>query len=107
MPRFDSVHADVDLGLGWRRACHLFAQKEIRVVAQMLGGVDGIMIRDRDQIHAAPLQRLIHGLRFVVTLAAETVKSGNVAHTRMPRMDVQIAPHASLYTAMRYSQLNC
>ena len=107
MPLFDAVHADVDLGARRRGTGDLFAQEEIGIAAEMLGGVDGIVIGDRHQIHAAPLQSLIHRLRIVVALAAETMKSGNVAHTRMPRMDVQVAPHASLYTAIRYNQLNC
>ena len=55
MPLFDAVDADVDLGAGWRAAGHFFAQEEIGIVAKMFGGVDRIMIGDRDQIHAAPL----------------------------------------------------
>src|SRR5580698_4583154 len=73
----------------------------------MFGSVDGIVVGDRHQIHAAPLQSPINGFRIVVALAAETMKSRDVAHTRMPRMDMQIASHASLYPAIRYSQLNC
>src|SRR5580658_1249812 len=73
----------------------------------MFGRVDGIVVGDRHQIHTAPLQSLINGFRIVVALAAETMKSRDVAHTRMPRMDMQIASHASLYRAIRYSQLNC
>ncbi len=78
------------------RARHFFAQEEIGIAAKMLGGVDGIVIGDRHQIHAAPLQRLVHGLRFVVALAAETMEPGYVAHARVTRMDVQIAPHGPL-----------
>src|SRR5580704_12837644 len=73
----------------------------------MFGSVDGIVVGDRHQIHTAALQSPINGFRIVVALAAETMKSRDVAHTRMPRMDMQIASHASLYRAIRYSQLNC
>ena len=107
MTLFDAVHAHVDLRARRRGARHLFAQKEIGVVAKMLGGVDGIVIGDRHQIHATPLQGPIDGLRIVVALAAKTVEPGNVAHARVPRMDVQIAPHGPLYPACSYSRLNC
>ncbi len=54
MPLFDAVHADVDLGSRRRGARHFFAQEEIGITAEMFGGVDGIVIGNRHQIHAAP-----------------------------------------------------
>ena len=107
MPLFDAIDADVDLSTRGRGAGHLFAQEEVGIAAQIFAGIDGIVVRNGDQIHAPPLQNLIHGFWIVVALAAKTMKSGDVAHARMPRMDVQIAAHAHLYIALGYNQLNC
>ena len=88
MPLFDAIHAHVDLGLGWRHAGHLFAQEKVGITAEVFGGVDGIVIGDRHQIHAALLQSLVHSFRVVVAFPAEAMESGNVAHARVTRMDV-------------------
>ncbi len=56
MPLFDAVHADMDLGTRRRGARHFFAQEEVGITAKMLGGIDGIVIGYRHQIHSPPLQ---------------------------------------------------
>jgi len=57
MPFGDAIDAHVKAGAAGRFARYFFTQKEIGIAPQGLGGIDGIMIGDRDQIHAAALER--------------------------------------------------
>ena len=66
------------------------------MMPQMLGRIDGVVVGDGNEIHSAPFQSFIDGVGRVVALAAKTVESGYVAHAGVPRMDVEIAPHAYL-----------
>ena len=81
VPEFGEVGAD------------LLAQDEVRQVAEAVqefqSAVDGIVVRNRDQVHSAALGGAIHfeGLRIAVA-AAE--KAQMLRLTRMPGMDVQI-----------------
>jgi hypothetical protein len=92
---FDAVNAGMDLGAARRDAGHFLTQEKIGIAPKFLGRVNRIMIRDRDQVHAAPFQGLINGFRIAITFAANSVHYGDVAHARVPRVNVQIAPHAS------------
>src|SRR3979490_45095 len=92
----DSKGADMDFQPAGSDAGDLFAQEEIRPPAQSFGGIHGIMIGYCDQVHAAPLERLIDGLRVVIAFAADVLEHRNIAHSGMARVDVQIASHAPL-----------
>ncbi len=55
----DVVNAHMELCAAGSLARYFLTQKEIGVTPQSLGGIYGIMIGDRHQIHAAPFERLI------------------------------------------------
>src|ERR1700683_987021 len=98
MPLFDAVAAHMDFSAAGSDAWNFLAQAEVEIVAQYLGSVDGIVIGDCHQVHAAPLEGFINGPRVVVALAADSAQQRDVAHAGVPRVNVQIAPHDPLYS---------
>jgi hypothetical protein len=55
IPLSNAIHAHVDLRLTRSDAGYFFTQEEIGIPSKMVRGINGIMIGDRDQVHAAPL----------------------------------------------------
>ncbi len=80
-------------GAARHAAGDLFAQEEIWVAAQSLGGADGIVVGERDQIHAFALENGVDFPRIVVRFTANALQQGNSAHPRVDGVDVQIAFH--------------
>jgi len=89
----DVVHAHVQFAAAGERASNFFAEEEIRPRAQFLGSPDGIVIGDGHQVHAEPLQFLVNFPRVIVGFPANPAQPRNRAHSRVTRVDVQIAPH--------------
>ena len=55
---------------------------------------DDIVIRDRDKVHAALFQSCVQRARLVVGLQTNAGEHGYRAHSRMHRVNVEVAPHA-------------
>ncbi len=66
----DPVDAGVHLCAAGHRAGDFFAQKEIGIAPQLLNCVDRIVIRDRDEVHAALFQPCIQRVGLVIRLQA-------------------------------------
>ena len=66
LPFGNVINPDVGFGAAWHGAGRLFADKEIRVAAQLFGSADGIVIGQRDQVHAAFAQRGVNVSRSAV-----------------------------------------
>ena len=62
------IDADVDLRPAGHPAGDLFADKEIRMPPQLFGASDGVVVGQRDQVHAALSQRGVDLGRRAVTL---------------------------------------
>ena len=56
---FDAIDAGVHFGSAGHGAGNFFTQKEVGIAPQVLGGVDGIVVGYRYEIHAALFQPLI------------------------------------------------
>ncbi len=67
------------------------------MTAQGFRGVDRIMVRHGDEIHATPLQRFIDFERIVVAFAANPAHHRDRAHSRMTGVNMAIAFHAPFY----------
>ena len=93
-----SIHAGMHLRAARHRAGDFFAQEEVGMMAQLFHGVDRIMIGYRDKIHSPALKSLVKRARIVVRLSANAREHGHCTHTRMDRMDVEVAPHDYVVT---------
>ena len=60
------------------------------------------MIGHRDQIHAAPFQRLVHVERIVIAFAANPLHDRHGTHARVVGVNMQVALHAPLLSAECY-----
>jgi hypothetical protein len=94
----DVIDADMHFAPAWHRDRDFLAEKEIGVVPERLGAIDGIVVRDGDKVHAPLLQGAVSRLGIVVAFPANPLQDRDVAFARISRMDVQIALHASLVT---------
>ena len=93
----DSVHADMEARSATGDAGDFLAQEEIGVAAQRFDGIDGIVIGDGDQIHAALFQERVDLMGVVIAFPADPVEQRDGTHAGVDSVDVQIAPHARLY----------
>jgi hypothetical protein len=66
-------NTDVHCGAARHPAGDLFTEEEIRAGTERLGGIDGIMVGDRNQIHALVFQDAIDLPRIVVGFAANVL----------------------------------
>ncbi len=94
VPLAEVIDAHVEARSAWQDAAHFLAQEEVRQPAQGFGGVNRVMIRHRDQVHAESLQVGVEGERIVITLAANAAEAGKIAHSRVHRVDMQVTAHA-------------
>ena len=78
LPFVDIIDANVHFAAAGHRAGHFLAEKKIGIPAQRLRCVYGIVIGDRNQVHALALQGLINGLGIVVALATNPVEERDV-----------------------------
>jgi hypothetical protein len=89
----DVVDADVHFGAAGHFAGELFADKKIGMLAQWFGAFDGIVIGEREKIHAAALQQGINGAGIAITFAAEISDKGGRTGTGEVRVNMQVASH--------------
>jgi hypothetical protein len=89
----DIVDADVDFVARRHAAGQLFADEEIGVCAKTLGTLDGIVIGEGEEVHAAPREQIVDLLRIVVALATKHSYEGGRASPRVIRVDMQITLH--------------
>jgi hypothetical protein len=89
----DVVHADVDFGAAGHFAGEFFADEKIGVLAQLFGAFDGIVVGEREKIHAAALEQGIHGARITVTFAAKISYKGGRTGSGEVRVNMQVASH--------------
>jgi len=72
----DVVHADVNFGATGHFAGEFFADEKIGVLTQLFGAFDGIVIGEREEIHAAALQQGIDVVGIAITFAAKISGKG-------------------------------
>jgi hypothetical protein len=98
------VNTDVHLCASGGCSADFLTQEEVRIAPQGFGGIDGIVIRNSNQVHAALFQSFVDGAGITVALAANPPEHRYGTHTRMKRMDVQIASHTLLIaeTVLRF-----
>jgi hypothetical protein len=89
----DVVDANVDLGSAGHPAGELFTQEKIRKAAKFFRAFNGIVIGEREEIHAALAQRLINFKRIAVTLTAKFRKERGSAGAGEVRVNMHIASH--------------
>src|SRR6266849_2114575 len=99
----DSINAEMHLRAARHPYGHFLAQEKIRVAAQGLHRVDGVMVGYGYNGHAEALQPLIHFRRVVVGLAANAAQARGVEHSRSNRVNVEVASHCSIL-AQGYEQ---
>src|SRR5438132_511014 len=78
--------------------CHpdfFLSEEEVRVAAQDLCGVDGVMIGYGDDGHAHLLQPVIDFTGVVVGLPANPIQPGDGEHSRGDRMNVKVTAHGA------------
>ena len=92
----DVVDAHVQFGSAGHAAGGFLAEEEIGPRAQRFGSVDGIVVGDGYQVHAQALQFLVNGQGLVVAFPAHAPQKRDGAHSGVPRVNVQVAPHISL-----------
>ena len=63
------------------------------MLAQLFGAFDGIVIVEREKIHAAALQQGKNGAGIAITFAAELSDKGGCARTGEVRVNMQVASH--------------
>ena len=90
----DSIYAGVHFGTARHGAGDFFAQEEVGIAPQIFNGVDGIVICNRDEVHAALFQPFVQRVRLVVRLQTNAGEHGYRTHPRVNRVNVEIAPHA-------------
>jgi hypothetical protein len=86
----------VNLGLARCRAGEFFTQEEVSPMPERFHGLNGVMIRNSYQVHAALFQRVVQVERIAIAFATKAIQERNTAHARMERVDVQIAPHTPM-----------
>jgi hypothetical protein len=89
----DVVDADVDLGSAWHPAGELFTQEKIRQTAKFFRAFNRIVVGKSEEIHAAPVQRLVNVDRIAVTFTAKFGKERGSASTGEVRVNMHIASH--------------
>ena len=94
LPFSDVIDSHVEAGTAGSSARDLFTQKEIGIAPQSFCRIDGIMIGNRDQVHASAFECCVDFQRIVVAFAADAAEQRNRTHSRMNRMHMQIATHA-------------
>jgi hypothetical protein len=87
------VDADVGLGTAGHGASHFFADKEIRITAQIFRAADRVMIGQRDQVHAAFTQHGVNIARSTVAFQKKMAQDSDRQGARVKRVDVQVASH--------------
>src|SRR6266403_6070477 len=89
----DSINAKVHLRAAWQFYGHFLAQEKIRVAAQSLHRIDGVMVGYGYNGHAEALQPLVHLRRVVVGLAANAAQARSVEHSGSNRVNVKVTSH--------------
>ena len=91
----DPINTHVHLGAAGHLNGDLLAEEEVRVAAQDLCGVDGVMIGYGDDGHAHLLQPVIDFTGVVVGLPANPIQPGDGEHSRGDRMNVKVTAHGA------------
>src|SRR5712672_3769729 len=99
----DSINAEMHLRAGRHLHSYFLAQEKIRVAAQSLHRIDGVMVGYGYNGHAEALQPLVHFCRVVVGLAANAAQARGVEHSRSNRVNVEVASHGFIL-GQRYEQ---
>src|ERR1700747_2099820 len=95
----DSVNAQVHQRAARHLYRNFFAEKEIRVPAQDLDGVNRVVVGYGYNGHAEVLEPIIDFRRVVVGLAADPAQDGSVEHSRSNRVNVEVASHANILSS--------
>jgi len=103
VPFGDAVDAEVEFGGAGQGAGYFFAEEKVRVIAEDLRGVDGIMVGDGDDGHAEAFAAVVDGFGVVVGLAAKVADECCVAHPGGFGVDVKVALHGEII-ALGYEQ---
>src|SRR5216684_178569 len=99
----DSVNAQMHQRAAGHLYGHFFAQEKIRVAAQRLHRIDGVVVGYGYNGHAEALEPLIYFRRVVVRLAADAVQDRGVEHSRSNRVNMKVASHGFILSE-RYEQ---
>jgi hypothetical protein len=89
------VNPDVHFGAAGHFTGEFFADKKIRMLAQLLGAFDGIVIGEREKIHAPALQEGVNFLRIAITFAAKLLDKRGSTCSGEVRVNMQVAFHVS------------
>ncbi len=95
LPLGQVIDANVDLGPAGHRASDFLADKEVRVLPQFLGAADGVVVGQRDQVHAALPQRRVDVSRRAVAFQKKMAQDGHGHSARMRGVNVQVAFHGA------------
>src|SRR5258706_14596069 len=99
----DSINAEMHLRAARHFYGYFLAQEKIRVAAQGLHRIDGVMVGYGYNGHAEALQPLVHFRRVFVGLAANASQARGVEHSRSNRVNVKGASHGFIL-ACRYQK---
>ena len=89
----DVEDAEVDLAAAGQLAGDLLAHEGLRERRDLEGPLDGVVVRERDEVHATPAGLLVDGARIGIALVTEVTEHGQVDGPRPSGVDVQIAAH--------------
>lgn len=87
------VNTNVNFRAARHPARQLLAEEESGPASQLFGTVDRIVIREREEIHASPLQQGVHLFRIAIAFAAEVARERSRARAREITVDVHVAFH--------------
>jgi hypothetical protein len=82
---------------------NFFTEKEIGMFAEDFRTIDGVVVRQGDDGHAALLAAIVNGGGLVVRLLAEPGQARRVAHAGSSGVKVKVASHEYMLDA-RYEQ---
>jgi len=75
------INADMHFGAAGHAASQLHAHKKIGVPSQFFGALDGIVVGQSEEPHAAPAQDVVNFIRIAIAFAAEFARKGGGAST--------------------------
>jgi hypothetical protein len=99
----DAVDAKVRLGAAGHGNGYFFAEEKIGIFAESLRAIDGVMVGEGDDGHAALLATVVNGVGLVVRLLAEASQARGVAHAGSNGVEMKVASHGFMLDG-RYEQ---
>jgi hypothetical protein len=93
LPFGQVINAHMDMSPAGHPASDFLTDKEVRVPSQLFGATDGVVVGQREKVHAALSQHSVDLRRWAVAFQKKMAQNSHGQSSRVSRVNVQVAFH--------------